>query len=88
MMALPLGPLQFYFTINANPMLNVLQGGSIVGRVVRMDKPVAVFIDRDGTIGGTGHFVHPRDFTPYPFSIEALNLLKESGIKIFAQTHL
>lgn len=22
----------------------------------------AVFMDRDGTIGGTGHFIHPRDF--------------------------
>lgn len=25
-----------------------------------MNKPEAVFIDRDGTIGGTGHFLHPR----------------------------
>jgi histidinol phosphatase-like enzyme len=23
----------------------------------------AVFIDRDGTIGGTGHFIHPSNFT-------------------------
>jgi hydroxymethylpyrimidine pyrophosphatase-like HAD family hydrolase len=22
----------------------------------------AVFVDLDGTIGGNGHFIHPRDF--------------------------
>ena len=47
----------------------------------------AVFIDRDGTIGGTGHFIHPRDFKPYPFSLEAINRLKQSGIKVFALTN-
>lgn len=47
----------------------------------------AVFIDRDGTIGGTGHFIHPNDFDVYPFTEEALNLLKENGIKIFACTN-
>ncbi|MFD1204573.1 HAD-IIIA family hydrolase [Sporosarcina contaminans] len=52
-----------------------------------MDTLQAVFIDRDGTIGGTGHFIHPKDFTPYPFSKEALNLLKERNIKAFACTN-
>ncbi|KQL50808.1 hypothetical protein AN964_24630 [Heyndrickxia shackletonii] len=47
----------------------------------------AVFIDRDGTIGGTGHFIHPKDFTPYPFSKTALKLLKDNNIKIFACTN-
>jgi len=47
----------------------------------------AVFVDRDGTIGGTGHFIHPRDFELYPSSLEALNLLKEHGIKRFALTN-
>lgn len=32
----------------------------------------AVFIDRDGTIGGTGHFIHPRDFRLYPNAQEAI----------------
>ncbi|TBL79467.1 HAD-IIIA family hydrolase [Paenibacillus thalictri] len=51
-------------------------------------KPIqAVFVDRDGTIGGTGRFIHPRDFTPYPGSLEALRLLKDRGIKIFALTN-
>lgn len=36
----------------------------------------AVFMDRDGTIGGTGHFIHPRDFELYPNAKEALMLLK------------
>ncbi|MFC4355289.1 HAD-IIIA family hydrolase [Chryseomicrobium palamuruense] len=47
----------------------------------------AVFIDRDGTIGGNGHFVHPKDFSLYPFSKEALQLLKEKNIKIFVCTN-
>lgn len=52
-----------------------------------MSRPDAAFIDRDGTIGGTGHFVHPRDFTPYSFSREALGLLKDAGIKVLALTN-
>lgn len=47
----------------------------------------AVFIDRDGTIGGNGHFVHPDDFIPYPFSKKALQLLKDNNIKAFACTN-
>ncbi|MEK4084485.1 hypothetical protein [Psychrobacillus sp. FSL K6-1415] len=47
----------------------------------------AVFIDRDGTIGGNGHFVHPRDFTPYTFSQHALEMFKEKGLKLFAFTN-
>ncbi|HLO03562.1 MAG TPA: HAD-IIIA family hydrolase [Symbiobacteriaceae bacterium] len=47
----------------------------------------AVFLDRDGTLGGTGHFVHPRDFTPYPWTTEALHLLKQSSCKVFAFTN-
>ncbi|MFC5466042.1 hypothetical protein [Lederbergia graminis] len=46
----------------------------------------AVFIDRDGTMGGTGHFIHPRDFNLYPYTMEAINLLKERNIKIFTLT--
>ncbi|MFZ3579229.1 HAD-IIIA family hydrolase [Virgibacillus sp. DJP39] len=47
----------------------------------------AVFIDRDGTIGGTGHFIHPKEFTPYPFSKTAFQLLKDNDIKMFACTN-
>ncbi|MET3697587.1 histidinol-phosphate phosphatase family protein/HAD superfamily hydrolase (TIGR01662 family) [Bacillus oleivorans] len=52
-----------------------------------MDKIQAVFVDRDGTIGGTGHFIHPKDFSLYPFSMEALKLLKNQNIKMFAFTN-
>lgn len=47
----------------------------------------AVFIDRDGTIGGTGHFIHPRDFELYPNAQEAITLLKQNGMKVFALTN-
>jgi len=47
----------------------------------------AVFIDRDGTIGGTGHFIHPSDFTLYATSQTAINLLKEEGLRVFAFTN-
>jgi HAD superfamily hydrolase (TIGR01662 family) len=47
----------------------------------------AAFIDRDGTIGGTGHYIHPKDFELFPVSKEALHLLKTAGLKIFALTN-
>ncbi|WP_152393109.1 HAD-IIIA family hydrolase [Paenibacillus guangzhouensis] len=47
----------------------------------------AVFIDRDGTIGGTGHFIHPKDFILYRNAQEAINLLKQAGIKVYALTN-
>ncbi|WP_343226101.1 hypothetical protein [Paenibacillus sp. ACRRY] len=47
----------------------------------------AVFMDRDGTIGGTGHFIHPRDFELYTKAQEAIALLKRNGIKVFAITN-
>ncbi|HWO76613.1 MAG TPA: HAD-IIIA family hydrolase [Bacillus sp. (in: firmicutes)] len=52
-----------------------------------MNNIQAVFIDRDGTIGGTGHFIHPKDFSLYPFSIEAFKLLKDHDINMFAFTN-
>ncbi len=47
----------------------------------------AVFMDRDGTIGGTGHFIHPRDFSLYPMAQEAIDLLKANGVPVFAITN-
>lgn len=47
----------------------------------------AVFIDRDGTIGGTGHFVHPRDFILYQGAQESIHSLKKAGLKVFAFTN-
>lgn len=47
----------------------------------------AVFIDRDGTIGGTGHFIHPKDFKVFSYTSEAIRLLKVKGLKVFAFTN-
>lgn len=52
-----------------------------------MSRLQAVFLDRDGTIGGTGHFLHPRDFHPYPYAPLAINLLKAAGLKVFGLTN-
>lgn len=54
---------------------------------IKMNDIEGVFIDRDGTIGGTGHFIHPKDFKPYPFSKTAFQLLKDNNIKMFACTN-
>ncbi len=59
----------------------------VYGEGFRVRRPQAVFVDRDGTIGGSGHFVHPRDFTPYPRSLEALKTLRKWGITMFAFTN-
>lgn len=47
----------------------------------------AVFLDRDGTIGGNGHFIHPDEFKPYKNFFDAIKKLKEREIKIFAFTN-
>ncbi|VBB05619.1 Hypothetical protein LUCI_0829 [Lucifera butyrica] len=47
----------------------------------------AVFIDRDGTIGGDGEVIYPGEFTLYPFTKNAFKLLKKENIKIFAFTN-
>ncbi|GIP33941.1 HAD-IIIA family hydrolase [Paenibacillus sp. J2TS4] len=47
----------------------------------------AVFIDRDGTIGGTGHFIHPCDFELYPGVEASLIQLKKAGLQVFALTN-
>jgi len=47
----------------------------------------AVFIDRDGTIGGNGHFIHPNHFQLFPNAITAIQLLKRHSIKVFAFTN-
>jgi len=46
----------------------------------------AVFIDRDGTIGG-GHVVYPGDFQLYPRVQETMNLLKKAVGHIFSFTN-
>lgn len=62
--------------------------GGLGVRIVReFGRIQAVFVDRDGTIGGTGHFVHPRDFQLFPNAQAAIDLLKKQGVKVFALTN-
>lgn len=48
---------------------------------------MAVFIDRDGTIGGGNEVVYPSNFKLYSYSIESIELLKQNGVKVFAFTN-
>ncbi|QYH53145.1 HAD-IIIA family hydrolase [Liquorilactobacillus hordei DSM 19519] len=50
-----------------------------------------VFIDRDGTVGGNGHFKMIEDFKPYAGFGEVIRKLKESKIAVYCltnQTHI
>lgn len=47
----------------------------------------AIFIDRDGTIGGGDEVIFPQNFKLFPFSRYAINLLKNGGYKLFAFTN-
>lgn len=40
----------------------------------------AVFLDRDGTLGGSGGFDHPATFTLYAAAINAIKLINDSGL--------
>ena len=47
----------------------------------------AIFIDRDGTIGGGDDVTFPQNFKLFPFSRYAINSLKNGGYKLFAFTN-
>ena len=47
----------------------------------------AVFIDRDGTMGGDTDVTYPDKFVLYPFTDKAIKMLKSKGIKVFAFTN-
>lgn len=47
----------------------------------------AIFIDRDGTIGGDTIVHYPGEFTLFPFTQDALRTLKEQNIKLFSFTN-
>lgn len=47
----------------------------------------AIFIDRDGTLGGDTSITYPGEFNLYDFAEEAIRVLKKAGIKIFAFTN-
>lgn len=55
------------------------------------NKYTTVFIDRDGTIGGNGHFQSLQDFKLFPYSLKAITALKNHGMQVFGlsnQTHI
>jgi HAD superfamily hydrolase (TIGR01662 family) len=47
----------------------------------------AVFIDRDGTIGGGDEVTLPDNFKLYPFSLFSFHMLKENGYMLIAFTN-
>ncbi|WP_243521895.1 HAD-IIIA family hydrolase [Bacillus pseudomycoides] len=47
----------------------------------------AIFIDRDGTIGGDTTVHYPGEFILFPFTQDALRALKEQNIKLFSFTN-
>jgi len=47
----------------------------------------AVFIDRDGTMGGDTSVTYPNKFVLYPFTDKAIKMLKNNRIRVFAFTN-
>lgn len=47
----------------------------------------AVFIGRDGTIGGSDEVIYPGDFKLFPFSKKSFTRLRNAGVPIFAFTN-
>lgn len=47
----------------------------------------AVFIDRDGTLGGGNEVTFPNEFQLFPYSRKAIDLLKENGYLLIAFTN-
>ncbi|KYG26062.1 HAD-IIIA family hydrolase [Alkalihalobacillus trypoxylicola] len=47
----------------------------------------AIFIDRDGTIGGNEQVTYPRDFKLFPYVLNSIATLKKSGVLLFAFTN-
>lgn len=46
-----------------------------------------VFVDRDGMIGGNGHFTPISEFVPYVGSVAGIRALRKAGIQVFALTN-
>ena len=47
----------------------------------------ALFIDRDGTMGGDYYVKYPQDYYPYPGTAEAFQMLKAAGFLLYIATH-
>ncbi|WP_137790047.1 HAD-IIIA family hydrolase [Bacillus sp. E(2018)] len=47
----------------------------------------AVFLDRDGTIGGSDHIEYPGDFQLFPYTKEVIQIFKSRNIPVFSFTN-
>lgn len=47
----------------------------------------AVFLDRDGTIGGSDQVEYPGEMVLYPYTLNAIKVLKDSGIAVYSFTN-
>ncbi|MDN4608180.1 HAD-IIIA family hydrolase [Sporosarcina highlanderae] len=47
----------------------------------------AVFLDRDGTIGGSDRVIYPKEFTLFPGVADSIQQLKKAGILIYSFTN-
>lgn len=52
-----------------------------------MKEVIAAFLDRDGTIGGTGGGIHPFEFKLYDFAPATIKKLNNLKIKVFLFTN-
>ena len=46
-----------------------------------------VLVDRDGPLGGDGHYTSVADFRPYPGVLAAIQALHEAGLRVLAVTN-
>lgn len=56
-------------------------------RIILIEKVQAIFIDRDGTMGGDTDVTYPNKFVLYSFTDKAIKMLKSNGIRVFAFTN-
>lgn len=56
-------------------------------KFMNKDEIQAIFIDRDGTIGGTAGVTYPCNFELFPFVRKSLSLLKQNNILILSFTN-
>jgi histidinol-phosphate phosphatase family protein len=47
----------------------------------------AVFLDRDGTIGGSEHIEYPGELKLFPYTAKAIEQLQNQGIRVFSFTN-
>jgi len=50
-------------------------------------QPITVFVDRDGTMGGTHTVEYPQDYEAYPFTYDAFARLHKAGLRVMVVTN-